>query len=112
MAEDQYIPEVPRTVKERYWVDYRKIEQDKLQARREVEPPPEKPPPEPQDRLRQVGPKSDTYPEKAAPSNESEKAAVEAREEYLRDEREMAEQSVVYRAYYRGGIGQNLDVKV
>ena len=47
--------------------------------------------------------------ESATLTNPTQEALNESRMEYLKDERRLAEMSVLFRTYFRGGIGMNLD---
>lgn len=63
-----------------------------------------------EDKLEQTGPLQEYQPERAVPNDATEAEFREAREEYLQDERRMAEMSVQFRTYFtRGGIGTNFD---
>ncbi|MBL7191237.1 hypothetical protein ISS30_06035 [bacterium] len=101
----------PRMEIKREWLDRRLTAQEHEDTRKKADPPPREPPPPPEDRFQQVGPKSDTQPERTNLNDTTQRTADESREEYLRDERQMAEQSVVFRTYYKGGVGMNFDEK-
>jgi len=100
----------PLTDTERPWVDrsgfyasenYRRIQEEtKL-------PIIEKPNPE--DKVEFNGPVENYRPEQIAFPDATKEALEQMRREYLMDERRLAEMSVVFRGYYRDGIGIHLD---
>jgi len=55
------------------------------------------------------GPREDYRVETAVPSDITQQALEDSRKEYLRDERRLSEMSVLFRTYFRGGIGINFD---
>ena len=67
------------------------------------------PKPKSEDKIEFTGPVSDYHLESAAPTDVTQQALNDSREEYLLDERRLSEMSVLFRTYFRGGIGINFD---
>lgn len=96
----------------RNWIVWPKSEWDNLPPKRVERA--EKPPVAKlgaYDKLEQTGPISDYEPERASPTTEAGHILRESREEHLRDNRGLAEESVLFRTFYKGGIGMNFDQK-
>lgn len=62
-----------------------------------------------EDKIEFRGQKDDYRAETALPSDITQQALDDSRKEYLQDERKLAETSVLFRTYFRGGIGINFD---
>ena len=63
----------------------------------------------PEDKIEFTRPSRDYRVEGAILPDPTQEALNERKREYLKDERRMAEMSVLFRTYFRGGIGMNLD---
>lgn len=67
--------------------------------------------PKSEDKMEQLGRLADYQVENAIPNFLENQMLKETREEYLRDDRQMSKESVVFRTFYKGGIGINFDTK-
>ena len=63
-----------------------------------------------EDKIEQRGAVSEYQPERAVFTEATQEAAQRTAEEFFRDERELAKQSILFRDYFKGGIGISLDV--
>ena len=68
--------------------------------------------PKAEDKMEQIGRLADYQVNDAVPNSLENRTIQDAKEEYLRDERQMAKESVTFLSYYKGGIGINFDSKV
>ena len=67
--------------------------------------------PKSEDKMEQLGRLADYQVENAVPNTLENQMLKDAREEYIRDDRQMSKESVVFQAFYKGGIGVNFDTK-
>ena len=101
----------PLVEADKVWLEKNQMFRDqRAQMIKEEKLEPQRAAPSSEDKLEQTSTLSSYQLEKAIPNNETQAAIRQAQEEYLNDERSMAEMSVTFRTFFtRGGIGTNFD---